>query len=209
MLHLASGIALSVNVADFLELQRALEGHRILRTPAQIEDVTRGDDERRDRCNVLVVVERRVECGGRFLKVRHDRFLFVAAEMAVGARQVGGKRGKHRELARERLGRSHADFGPSVRRQQQVRLARHRTCRHIDHHRDPLLLCARMAQRGERICGFARLRNEQRKPARLQDRLAVTELTRDIDVDRDARELLDPIFRDQAGVIAGAAGDDC
>ena len=69
--------------------------------------------------------------------------------------------------------------------------------------------CApRVAKRGERIGGLARLADEQREAARLQHRLAVAELGRDIDVDRDARELLDPIFGDQPGVIARSAGDD-
>ena len=69
--------------------------------------------------------------------------------------------------------------------------------------------CARgVAQRRERVGGLARLADEQRQPARLEHRLAVAELARDIDVDRHARELLDPIFGDQAGIIARAAGDD-
>ena len=69
--------------------------------------------------------------------------------------------------------------------------------------------CARAwrsaAKRVRRLAGLA---DEQRQPARLQHRLAVPELARDIDVDRYARELLDPIFGDQPGIVTGAAGDD-
>ena len=65
-----------------------------------------------------------------------------------------------------------------------------------------------MAQRRQRVGGLAALRNEQRQPARLQHRLAVTELARHIDVDGHSGELLEPIFGDHAGVEAGAAGDD-
>jgi hypothetical protein len=52
------------------------------------------------------------------------------------------------------------------------------------------------------------LRDEQRQAARLQHRLAVAELARDIDVGGQAGELLEPVFRDHPGVIAGPAGDD-
>src|SRR3546814_3267670 len=38
--------------------------------------------------------------------------------------------------------------------------------------------------------------------------LAIAELARDIDVDRNAREGFEPIFGDHAGVEAGAARDD-
>jgi hypothetical protein len=45
-------------------------------------------------------------------------------------------------------------------------------------------------------------------PARLQHRLAVAELGRDIELDRHARELLQPIFGDHSGIKARPAGDD-
>jgi hypothetical protein len=40
------------------------------------------------------------------------------------------------------------------------------------------------------------LRDEQGQPALFEHRLAVAEFGRDIDVDRHARELLEPIFGD-------------
>src|SRR4249919_1937088 len=65
-----------------------------------------------------------------------------------------------------------------------------------------------MAQRGKRVGGLAALGDKQRQSARLEHRLAVTELARHIDVDGYASELLEPIFGDHAGIEAGAAGDD-
>ena len=65
-----------------------------------------------------------------------------------------------------------------------------------------------MAQRGQGIGGFPALRDEQRQAARLQHRLAVAELAREIDVGGQAGELLEPVFRDHPGVIARPAGDD-
>ena len=57
-----------------------------------------------------------------------------------------------------------------------------------------------MAQRRQCIRRLARLTDEQRQTARLQHRVAITELARYIDVYRNARELLKPVFRDQTGV---------
>ena len=70
----------------------------------------------------------------------------------------------------------------------------------------PLLLG--VAKGRERVGGLARLRNEDRKSARLQRRLAVAEFGRDIDLDRQAGETLEPVFRDQAGIVGRAAGRD-
>jgi len=95
-----------------------------------------------------------------------------------------------------------------VGRQQQVRLASHRTGRDIDHDRNPLPFALGVFERGERVGGFSGLADEQRQPAGLQYRLSVTKLGRDIDVYRDARELLEPIFGDHPRIITGAAGDD-
>src|SRR3546814_18253122 len=59
-----------------------------------------------------------------------------------------------------------------------------------------------MAQRRERIGGLARLRDEQRQPAGLQHRVTIAKLAGDVDVDGDAREGLEPIFGDHAGIKA-------
>src|SRR5436190_23167305 len=65
-----------------------------------------------------------------------------------------------------------------------------------------------MAERRKSVGGLARLRNEQRQPARLKHRSAIAEFARDIDIDRYPRELLEPIFSDHPGIETGAARDD-
>ena len=39
VLHLAGRVALRVDVGDLLQLQRALEGHRVVEAAAEIEEV--------------------------------------------------------------------------------------------------------------------------------------------------------------------------
>src|SRR5215207_3486930 len=60
----------------------------------------------------------------------------------------------------------------------------------------------------ELVGGLARLGDDQAERIGQQDRLAVAELRRDIDLDRDAGEALQPVLADHADVGSGAAGDD-
>ena len=162
----------------------------------------------RHRGNLIVMIERGVETRGRFKQMAHDPGLFLARQAALAHGKMRGKRGKHRKLASERLGAGDADFRAGVRRQQQIGLTRHRTGRHVDDDGDGLPLGLAVAQGGKRISGLAALRNEQRQPAGLQHRLAVTELAGVIDVHRHAREVLEPVLRDHARVVRGATSDD-
>ena len=67
---------------------------------------------------------------------------------------------------------------------------------------------AAVAQRRQRVGRLARLRDEEGS-ALLRDRhLAVAEFGGDIDVDRQARVTLEPVFADQPGEIGRAAGRD-
>jgi hypothetical protein len=62
-----------------------------------------------------------------------------------------------------------------------------------------------VAQRRERVGGPTRLRHENRESACRQRNLAVAELGSDIDLDRETRKALEPVFCDQSSVIGGAA----
>ena len=59
-----------------------------------------------------------------------------------------------------------------------------------------------IAQRRQRIGGLAGLRDEEREIALAQRRIAIAEFGGDIDFDRQARELLEPVFGDIAGIAA-------
>ena len=126
-----------------------------------------------------------------------------AARLAGGDRQ----RGQHHQLAGERLGRGDADFRTGQRRQHGLAFARDRRTRHVDHRQRVHALLLRVAQRRQRIGGLAGLRNEDREIALAQRRLAVAEFRGDIDFDRQARQPLEPVFGDIAGIARGAAGE--
>ena len=69
-------------------------------------------------------------------------------------------------------------------------------------------MVAAVAQRGERVGGFARLRDGEEQRALGHHHVAVAVLARDLDAARDARDAFEPVTRDQARVEARAAGDD-
>lgn len=50
--------------------------------------------------------------------------------------------------------------------------------------------------------------DKQRQPAVFKHRLAVADFARDIDIDQQLGLKLEPVFRDQPGVLGRVAGDD-
>src|SRR3546814_10850441 len=77
----------------------------------------------------------------------------------------------------------------------------------IDDDGDLLSIFARMAKRGERIGGFARLADEERQAIRLDHRRTIAKFRCHIEIDRHARELFEPVARNHPGIKARAAGN--
>ncbi len=74
--------------------------------------------------------------------------------------------------------------------------------RHVHDAHRVLALALGVAQGGQGVGGLARLRDDQRQPVALQGRLAVAGLRRDIDLHRQAGDLLEPVASDEAGIEA-------
>ena len=144
--------------------------------------------------------------GSSVRALARSRLLFCRRSCRAPGR--GDRRGEqHGELGGEGLGRGDADLGAGQGRQHDVRLAGDRAFRHVDDRQDGLLLRLGVAQRRQGIGGLARLRDDDADAALGHRRLAVAELRGDVDLDRQARELLEPVFADHAGVAGRAAGD--
>ena len=122
--------------------------------------------------------------------------------------EADGERGQRGELAGESLGRGDPDLGAGERRRERVGQTGDARVRHVDDAdrlRSPLL---HVAQRSERVGRLARLRDDDRQAPVVDRRLAIAVFRGDIDLDRQAREPLDPILGREPGHIGGAAGDD-
>ncbi len=132
----------------------------------------------------------------------HHRHVAQAAELEREQRQRD-------HLARERLGRRDADLRAGVQVDAAVGLARDR--RADDVHdarasRAPRRFASRIAASVSAVSPDCEI--TMHSVSSFDDRVAVAELRRVLDLDRDARELLDHVLADQRRVPARAAGGD-
>jgi hypothetical protein len=67
---------------------------------------------------------------------------------------------------------------------------------------------ARVLQRGQGVGGFAGLRDGDDQGVRVRHAVAVAVFAGDLDVHRQLGHRFDPVLGGQAGVVAGAAGQD-
>ena len=134
--------------------------------------------------------------------------LGVRVDHAAGSRQRHRQRGQHAELAGEGFGRGDADLRPGEGGRDDMAFARDGRGRDIDDAEHMLALRLGIAQRGQRVRRLARLRHDDGQPALFHRRLAVAELARHIDLNRHARDPLEPVFRGEARDKRRAAGDD-
>ena len=208
MLQFAGGVALGMDIGDLLELQRAFHGQRIVGVAAEIEDVPDLGQLLGHLLDLALQPQHLAGIARRLGKLTHQRLLLIAADGAARCRDPQRQRRQHRQLAGERFGRRHADFRSGERRQGHVRLAGDGRFLDVDHGADRHPRLAAVAQRGERVGGFARLRDEQRRAHLGQRHLAVAELGGDVDVDGKPRVALEPVFADQPGEIGCPAGRD-
>ena len=88
-----------------------------------------------------------------------------------------------------------------------MRRARDRRIDDVADREDAAPRALRLLDRGQRVGGLAALGDGDDQVAGADDRIAVAELARQIDLARDARRALDQELADQAGVVRGAAGE--
>ena len=79
---------------------------------------------------------------------------------------------------------------------------------HVGHARSPWRRAPCEPHRRERVGGLARLGDADDEVLGADHRVAVAELGGDVHLDRDPGPVLDRVAADEAGVVAGAAGDD-
>jgi hypothetical protein len=97
---------------------------------------------------------------------------------------------------------------PRAREQDTVRVARGLAACGVGDRNHRSAELARQAHCREGVGGLARLGDPEHERADADDRIAVAELRRDLDVDGDARPPFDRSSPGQAGVIGAPARDD-
>ena len=132
----------------------------------------------------------------------------VLALRAARPRQAQGQQQQGSDLGRVRLGRRHADLQAGAREQHVVGVARGLAAHDVAEREDRRAGLPGEPHGGERVGRLARLGDADHQRVGAEDGLAVAELAGHVDLHRHARQLLDGVAHDEAGVIRGAAGDD-
>ena len=122
--------------------------------------------------------------------------------------QMHGQQRKYCERGDKGLGRGDADFRPGVHVNAAVGFARDGAADDVDDGQRLVPAALGLAQRGQRVGGFAGLRDDQQHGVFFERTIAVTKFVRELDLDRDLRQFLDQIFAHQRRVPARAAGGD-
>src|SRR5690349_13225631 len=112
MLEFSGGIALGMNVGNFLELECAFECDRETGAPTEVENIACLGEV---LCQPLDLRLKRKRCrhhARRLDESMYQLLLFGRRQNAACVASRNGKTGKRAELTGERLGRRHTDFRP-------------------------------------------------------------------------------------------------
>ena len=208
VLELAGGEALGVQVGELLELQRALERHRVAGVPPEEEHRPGVDVLAGELVDLLVVVEHRLDVGGHRVELVQDLGDLVAEPGPLDLREVERQQVAGDQLGQEALGRRDPDLGTGVGVDDRVGLARDRRAVGVADGEHPRPLRPGVPDRLQGVGGLPRLadRDDERRVG--EDRVAVAELRRQLDLHRDPRPVLDGVLRDHPGVERRAGRDD-
>ena len=208
VLELARRIGLGVNIGNLLELQRAFKRHMIVETASDEEDVLVEAVLLRKRLDRLDVAQRLADLRGNLRKSLDQSLAALLRERSLEICHVDGEHEHQDELRRVRLRRGDGDLRPRPSVKHLRRLARDGRA---DDVRDSKALRAQtlgLLQGGKRVARLARLADDDHQGVLVDDRRTVAELRRNVNLDGDARELLDVVLADKTRMIRRAAGDD-
>ena len=156
MLHLGGGIALGVDVGDFLQFQGALERHGKVVAAPQVEDVLRAHHPLGDVLHLGRLREHALHQLRQATERPHHLASLEDREGSQPAHLEGEDR-EGRDLTGERLGRGDPDLGPGVQIDAAVDLARDGRAHHVHEPQGARAAAFRLAQRRQRVRRLARL----------------------------------------------------
>ena len=131
VLHLGRRQSLGVDVAQLLELERALEGDRIVDAPAQVETVLALREPVRQELDLVV----ELECPGHFFWELVQLFQDLSGprrRQVPPASHVDGHHGQHRDLRDKGLRAGNTDLRAHVQVDAGIRLTRNARSHGVD-----------------------------------------------------------------------------
>ena len=209
MLHLTGGIGLGVQVTDLLELERTLVGDGGAHAAAH---------EQRGLCvlaqqgrlahSLGLRVQNPLDLLGRIRKLAEHHTCLLGGQAILDLRQQQSQQRQAHDLADEALGRGDRDLLVGLGVDDAVALARHGAAHYIGDAKDLGALDARIADGGEGIGRLTRLGHGHDERRRRDDGVAIAELAGRLDLGGNASPALNKVLGNEAGVVAGTAGDD-
>ena len=206
VLEFAAGIGLRVNVGDLFELERAFHGDRVVDRTADEEHVFRETVMFGERLDHFRIFKNFVAFFRRLDERGNNRFFFLARQIFVDPSEVHREQQQRHQLRRVRFGGRDRNFRTGDRIHHRVRFARDRRTHRIGHGEALRAAAFRFFQRRQRVARFARLADYDAERVFVRQRIAVPVFRRDIHFDRNARDLLDVIFRYKTRVVRRTTG---
>ena len=206
--HFCRGVALGVDVGDLLEFQGALQSHGVEVSAAQVDGVLRkliGSGHLADVS--LAVEDLRYEVRHAQEAVYQLRISRLVKNSSLAA-QEESHHGEHHHLAGESLGGGHANLRACVGVYACVGLSGYGGAHDIAYAEDERAPLLGHADGRQGVCRLAALRDGYDNVVGPDDGVAVAELGRVLDLDRDSGELLKKVLAHEAGVERRATGHD-
>src|SRR5918996_219582 len=207
VLQLTGRVALRVQVTDLLQLQRALERCREAGVAADEQDVARPVDLLGDPADLLVERKRSPHLVWKRPQTRDDVGDLLGKHWTTHLREVQRDKVQRNHLRGERLRRGDADLRPGVGVHHGVGLTGQRGSERVRHGEHARTLPGGVTGRLERVDGLPRLTHRERQRVGSEHGVAIPELRRDVDLDRQPGPVLDGVLRDEPRVVRRPTGD--
>ena len=124
VLHLGGRIAFGMDITDLLQLQRALQRHRIVPATAEVEEVGGIGIDACEVLDLIVLLQHPVDLVGYALELLRQRHKLIVAQRAFGIGKGKGEQRQASELPRERFRGGHTNLRTHVNIDSRVGLAR-------------------------------------------------------------------------------------
>src|SRR6185437_11296463 len=178
-------------VGNLLELERALQRDRVVDAAAEVEEVAGLAVLAGDLFDLPFLRDYRFDLL-RNRKRRPQQLLGRARiDASEARRQMNREQVEGLYLREKTFGGGHADLGTAARIDLRIGLARDRRIDGVGQRQQMTSAAPPLFERGERVGGLAGLRHRYQHRAFVNRGAAIAELGRVIDLDRDARQLLD------------------
>ena len=208
MLQLTGRIGLRVDIADLLQLERALESDRIVDATADEEHVLRIGLLRGEPLDTLLIEQDALDLLRQCSELCDERRIALILELAPYLRKFDGEGVAGDELGGVCLRRSDRDLRSGEGIEHVIRLACDGGTDDIDDAEGPDAACLRFTKCGQRIGRLTGLADDDYEAVRIEDRVSVTELGRELDTHRDPGEALHHVLCHDTDMVGRAAGDD-